>query len=183
MVFFQLFYEFFITGLFSIGGGLAALPFLYKIADKYDWFQAEILPNMVAISESTPGPIGINMATYAGFHADGLLGALIATISLALPSFLIIICVSSPLNRIKDHYIAKSILYTLRPAVTGLIAVSCWEVVKITLIQLPAASILSLFNWMSIAVFAVVWFLYQKYNAHPIFYIIACAVVGIALKL
>ena len=183
MILLQLFYEFFITGLFSIGGGLAALPFLYKIAEKYDWFDAELLPNMVAISESTPGPIGINMATYAGFHASGLLGALVATIALALPSFLIIICVSGPLTRVKDHHITKSILYTLRPAVTGLIAVSCWEVVRITLVQLPATNIFSMFQWLSIAVFCVVWFLYHKFKAHPIFYIIGCAAIGIILKL
>ena len=183
MIFWQLFFEFFVTGLFSIGGGLAALPFLYKIADKYTWFQAEILPNMVAISESTPGPIGINMATYAGFHAAGLTDALIATISLALPSFLIIICISRPLYRIKDHYLTKSVLYTLRPIVTGLIAVSCWEVMKITLFHFSADNVSVLFNWMTIAVIAVTWFLYQKYKAHPIFYIAACAAVGIALKL
>ncbi len=183
MIYWELFYEFFITGLFSIGGGLAALPFLYKIAERHDWFSAAFLPNMVAVSESTPGPIGINMATYAGFHAAGLPGALIATISLALPSFLIIIFISGLLGRVKEHHITRSVLYVLRPAVTGLIAVSAWEVISITLLRLPAASFTSMFQWTSIAVFCVVWVLYHKLKAHPIFYIIGCAVVGVCLKL
>lgn len=183
MIYLQLFWEFFVTGLFSIGGGLAALPFLYKMAERYDWFSAAILPDMVAISESTPGPIGINMATYAGFHATGLLGGALATLAIVLPAFLIIVVVSKPLEKIKEHRITKSIFYTLRPAVTGLIAFSCWEVVKTTLIQLPATGIDSFFQWKSIAIFTIVWMLYEKFHVHPIFYIVGCGVLGVLLKL
>lgn len=183
MIYLQLFWEFFITGLFSIGGGLAALPFLYKMAERYDWFSAEILPDMVAISESTPGPIGINMATYAGVNAAGLLGGALATLAIALPAFLIIVIVSKPLHKIKEHRITKSVFYMLRPAVTGLIAYSCWEVVKTTLVQFPAVSFDSFFQWKSIAIFTVVWVLYEKFRAHPIFYIAGCALIGILLKI
>jgi len=183
VIYLQLFFEFFITGAFSIGGGLAALPFLYKMAERYPWFSADILPDMIAISESTPGPIGINMATYAGIHAAGIGGALIATLALALPAFLIIVIVSKPLHRIKEHRITKSVFYMLRPAVTGLIAYSCWEIVRITLVKFPAAGILDFFQWKSIAIFAAVFFLYRRFRLHPIVYIVACGILGVLFQL
>lgn len=89
-----LFYEFFKAGLFAIGGGLATLPFLYDIAARYDWLPMEAMPDMIAVSESTPGPLGINMATYAGYHAYGVLGAIVATTGLVLPSLIVIIIVA-----------------------------------------------------------------------------------------
>ncbi len=183
MIYLQLIWEFFITGLFSVGGGLATLPFLYKMAERYDWFSAELLPEMVAISESTPGPIGINMATYAGFHATGLLGGLLATLAIVLPQFLIIVTVSKPLYKVRDHRITKSIFHMLRPASTALIAFACWEMLKTTLLQLPAADFISMFRWQNIAIFTVVWILYERFRGHPIFYIIGCAVLGILFQL
>ena len=86
MVYLQLFVEFFKTGLLAVGGGLATLPFLKEIAQTYSWFSVSQLTDMIAISESTPGPIGINMSTYAGFHAAGIPGAIVSTLSLVLPS-------------------------------------------------------------------------------------------------
>ena len=86
MIFLQLFYEFFKAGLFAIGGGLATLPFLKQISLRYPWFTPNDLMDMIAVSESTPGPMGVNSATYAGFHAAGIPGALMATCSLVLPS-------------------------------------------------------------------------------------------------
>ena len=94
MILFLLFIEFFKIGLFSIGGGLATLPFLYSLADKYHWIDSTTISNMIAVSESTPGPIGINMATYCGFKVYGILGAIIASLSLVLPAFIIIILIS-----------------------------------------------------------------------------------------
>ena len=153
------------------------------MAERYDWFSAELLPEMVAISESTPGPIGINMATYAGFHATGLLGGLLATLAIVLPQFLIIVTVSKPLYKVRDHRITKSIFHMLRPASTALIAFACWEMLKTTLLQLPAADFISMFRWQNIAIFAVVWILYERFRGHPIFYIIGCAVLGILFQL
>lgn len=91
MIFLQLFYEFFKAGLFAIGGGLATLPFLKQISLRYPWFTPNDLMDMIAVSESTPGPMGVNSATYAGFHAAGIPGAITATCSLVLPSVIIII--------------------------------------------------------------------------------------------
>lgn len=185
LVILQLFWEFFKTGLFSIGGGLATLPFLYDIAEKYTWFDAGILPDMVAISESTPGPIGINMATYAGFNAVGILGALVATVALALPSFLIIICVSGPITKVKDSLVAQSVLRTLRPAVTALIAFAGWLVMEISLFHFPMfekGGFWAVFDIKALILFAILWFLIEKTKKHPIFFILGAAVVGIILK-
>ncbi|MBS6641206.1 MAG: chromate transporter, partial [Clostridiaceae bacterium] len=107
MIYLQLFWEFFKTGLFAIGGGLATIPFLRDITLKYPWFTPEDLLDMIAISESTPGPMGVNSATYAGFHAAGLPGALAATFSLVLPSVIIIILVSRALTRFRDSKLVQ----------------------------------------------------------------------------
>ena len=85
MIYLTLFYEFFKVGLFSVGGGVATIPFYMELADKYDWLTTQMLTDMIAVSESTPGPIGINLATYAGFRAAGIPGALVATFSTVLP--------------------------------------------------------------------------------------------------
>ena len=98
-----LFIEFFKTGLFAIGGGLATLPFLYDLSDKYDWFDRGMLANMIAISESTPGPIGVNMSTYAGFNAEGVVGGIVATVALVMPSLIIIIIVAKFLGKFNDN--------------------------------------------------------------------------------
>ena len=95
MIFLQLFYEFFKIGLFAVGGGMATIPFLMDLTSRYSWFTMADLTNMIAVSESTPGPIGINMATYAGFNAAGIPGALCATLSLVLPAWIIIILIAS----------------------------------------------------------------------------------------
>lgn len=121
MIFLRLFYEFLKTGLFSIGGGLATLPFLRDIATKYPWFTPEDLLDMIAVSESTPGPIGVNSATYAGFRAAGVPGALIATTSLVLPSIVIIVLISRALTRFRDSRLVQEAFYGLRPASAGLI--------------------------------------------------------------
>ena len=93
MTYLILFLEFFKIGLFAVGGGLATLPFLSELAGKYPWFDESMLGNMIAVSQSTPGPIGINMATYAGFNAGGVLGGLVATIGIVTPSVIIILIV------------------------------------------------------------------------------------------
>ena len=98
MIYLILFLEFFKIGLFSVGGGLATLPFLYELANKYPWLTTNNIADMIAVSESTPGPIGVNMATYAGFHASGLLGGIISTLGLVTPSIIVIIIIAGILN-------------------------------------------------------------------------------------
>lgn len=186
MTYLLLFVEFFKTGLFSVGGGLATLPFLYEMADKYPWFDRPILADMIAISESTPGPIGVNMATYAGYEAGGILGGIIATIALVLPSLIIIIIIAKFLNKFNENNYVKSAFYGLRPAVTALIAVAGFEVFKISILTinkfLLTHNIIDIINIKCTVLFAVLLYITNKFKAHPLVIILIAAVVGIVFK-
>ena len=177
-----IFIEFFKTGLFSIGGGLATLPFLFDMSAKYGWFSTEQLTNMIAISESTPGPIGVNIATYVGYSIYGVPGGIFATLSLVLPSIIVILIVAGFLQKFKDNKIVKNVFYGLRAAVVGMLAVSLLTVVKTTFLIPDAATILASIEWIKLAVFAVVFFLVMKFKKHPILYIALGAVAGIVFK-
>ena len=121
MIYFWLFVEFFKVGLFSFGGGYATLPFLYQIADQYKWYSAKDLVDMLAISSITPGPVGLNVATFAGFKSADLLGALISSIALLFPSLLIVIAIYKILNKFENNFYVKAILYSIKPAGCALI--------------------------------------------------------------
>ena len=159
MIFLQLFWEFLKTGLFAVGGGLATLPFLKAITHKYPWFTANDLMDMIAVSESTPGPMGVNSATYAGFHAAGLPGALTATFSLVLPSVIIIILVSRALDRFRSSSLVQNGFYGLRPASAGLIFGAMFTVFAGSLLHLDLwsgpESLLSVLNYRAILLFLV----------------------------
>ena len=107
MIFVRLFFEFFKAGLFAIGGGMATLPFLYNISDKTGWFTYGQLADMVAISESTPGPMGVNMATYVGFTTAGPAGAVIATLGLITPSIIVILIIAGFLKGVQDKQVCS----------------------------------------------------------------------------
>ena len=182
----KLFWEFFKTGLFATGGGMATLPFLYEMADKYPWFTRADLADMIAISESTPGPIGVNMSTYAGFQVGGILGGIIATFALVLPSIIIIILISKALEKFRDSKLVKDAFYGLRPAVMGMIGAAAWQVIQITLLNLsdaPVSGFRSYFNWPAIALFAVIMTgIYTLKKVHPIVFIAFAAIIGIVFK-
>lgn len=122
MIYLKLFLEFFHIGLFSYGGGYATLPFLYHLTDKYAWYTSAQLADMIAISSITPGPLGVNVATFAGYLTSGILGALIATASVILPSVIIVIIISKLLEQFKTNRFVKSAIYSLKPAGCGLLA-------------------------------------------------------------
>lgn len=182
-------FEFFKTGLFAVGGGLATLPFLSDMADKYPWFTHEQLADMIAVSESTPGPIGVNMATYVGFRVFGVPGAILATLSLVLPSLIIIVIIAKMMDKYMSNKYVQWAFGGLRPAVTGLIAAAGWSVVELALLDLTDFSITRFWeaiNIPAVIIFAVVLFLAQfkkTKKLHPIVFIGACAVLGILLKL
>lgn len=177
MLYLKLFYEFFKTGLFAIGGGLATLPFLYEIAEKTGWFTASDISNMIAISESTPGPIGINMSTYAGFNSAGVAGGIISTLSLVLPSIIVIEIISTILNKFKESKLIQNIFYGIRPASTALITVAGLAVYKVAFLTETGL------NFLSIAIGIVLFVLIRKFKLHPLAYIASAALVGIILKL
>ncbi len=184
MIYLILAYEFFKIGLFSIGGGMATLPFLMDLTRKYDWFTVSELTNMVAISESTPGPVGINMATYAGYNAAGILGAIVATISLTAPAWIIIIMIAKFLENFSGNANVQAAFYGIRPAVAGLIGYAVWELLKIALVS--AAEGKMEINLINAAVCIVTFALLQIKKLgklHPLVWIAAGACIGIVLKM
>lgn len=184
MIYLILAYEFFKIGLFSIGGGMATLPFLMDLTGKYDWFTISELTNMVAISESTPGPVGINMATYAGYNAAGIPGAIVATLALTAPAWIIIILIAKFLENFSENRNVKAAFYGIRPAVAALIGYAVWELLKIALISAADGKIQV--NLVNAAVCVVVFALLQIKKLgklHPLVWIAAGACVGIVLKM
>jgi chromate transporter len=177
--------EFLRTGLFAVGGGLATLPFLAQMSlDHPTWFSTEMLANMVAVAESTPGPLGVNMATYVGYRVAGLPGAILATLSLALPAVVIIIVISKFLQQYRQNKTLNDVFSTLRPAVAGLIAAAGYSMLTMALTVKADAGI-SL-NWTAIVLFFVLLALIEwkkLKKVHPIAFIGVGAVVGMILGL
>ena len=135
MILLRLFYEFFKTGLFAVGGGMATLPFLYDISTRTGWYTHEKLADMIAVSESTPGPIGVNMATYVGFETAGIPGAVIATLGLVTPSIMIILLIARALKAFRENPYVEAGFYGLRPCSVGLIAAAGFLVVRLALLN------------------------------------------------
>jgi chromate transporter len=187
MILLRLFWEFFKTGLFAVGGGLATLPFLSRMADTTGWFTQGQLADMVAVSESTPGPIGVNTATYVGFTTAGIPGAVIATLGLITPSILVILLIAAFLRSFRDNRYVNAAFLCLRPASTGLIAASGLSVAAIALFRTgTAGSWLSRIDPKAIALAAVLLVLTrgirQTRKLHPILWILLSAVAGIVFS-
>ena len=135
MVLVQLFLEFCRVGLFSVGGGLATIPFLTDLGERTGWFGAGDLANMIAISESTPGPMGVNMATYVGFHTAGVVGGIVATVGLIFPSVVIILIIAGFLEKFRQSKAVDAVFYGLRAASVALITAALLQVAKIALLR------------------------------------------------
>ena len=191
MILLRLFWEFFQIGLFSVGGGLATLPFLYNLGARSGWFTAEQVADMLAVSESTPGPIGVNMATYVGFTSAGVPGSIIATLGLVTPSIIIILLVAAAMKAFRNNRYVEAAFYTLRPASTGLITAAGWSVVMLVLVNTElfesTGVFTDLFNWRNLLLFAVLFaltnFVKPIKKLHPIFVILFAAVCGIVFRL
>jgi len=189
MIYLQLFFEFLKVGLFAVGGGMATFPFLTDLADKTGWYTQQQLIDMIAIAESTPGPIGVNTATYVGFTTAGLPGALIASLGLITPSVIIVLIIARVLARFKDSKLVQDVFYGLRPASTGLIAAAGFSVVLVALTGAQVDSLRELegwqgtVHWPSILLAAVLLVLTRKVkqtkDLHPVVFIALSAVVGI----
>ena len=187
MIWLRLFIEFFKTGLFAIGGGLATIPFLRNMANNpsLNWFDEKLLGNMIAVGESTPGPIGVNMATYVGYTVGydhgGVIGALFggfsATLALVLPSVIIIILVAKLLQAFKENkYISRS-FYAIRPAVTGMIASAAVTMIKSGVFT-DSGNFIQAINVKAAILFAALLFFTNKVKLHPIFYIVIAGAIG-----
>ena len=174
-----LFLEFFKTGLFAVGGGLATIPYLMQMSQRYPhWFSAETLADMIAVSESTPGPLGINMATYVGYTVAGASGAFVSTFALILPSFIIILMIVKALKEFHSNRFVNACFKGLLPATTGLIAAAGLTILRMAIFNGESLE-LSLF-----ALFLAILILTQIFNnLHPALYIGAAAVAGVVFKL
>ena len=194
MIFLRLFYEFFKTGLFAVGGGMATIPFLYAMAESTQWFTSTDVDNMIAVGESTPGPIGVNMATYVGYITGlgqgglpgAILGAVAATLGLITPCVFIILVIAAFLKGFRDNKYVESAFYGLRPASTGLIAAAGLSVAAGNLLfrdLLGTGPFQTWINWKGCVLAAVLWVLTNKVRQtkklHPILFILSSAAVGI----
>ena len=196
MMYLQLFWEFFQTGLFAVGGGMATIPFLYEMAEKTGWFTAGDLANLIAVGESTPGPIGVNMATYVGFLTGmresgiltAILGAVTATLGLITPSVIVILIIAAILKSFRDNKYVNSAFYGLRPASTGLITAAGITVIMSTLVVIGGVTEHTFaLNWKGLILAVVLWVLTnvvkQTKKWHPIVFIGFSALIGIVFQM
>lgn len=174
MILWDLFWNFFNIGVFSFGGGYATLPFLYNISEVFNWYTFDDLSNMIAISSITPGPIGINMATFAGFKTAGLLGSLISTTAIALPSLIFVVLISKALRKFSENIYVKSIIYVLKPLGCGLLS----AVGVNMFINNFLGENINLYNITFLAVLILIS-LHKKLN--PLFYLSVAAIYGIIM--
>ena len=190
MILLRLFFEFAKVGLFAVGGGMATVPFMYDIADRTGWFTQARLADMIAVSESTPGPMGVNMATYVGYVTAGYPGSVAATLGLIAPEILVILLVARAMKAFRDHPLVDAGFYGLRPCSVGLIAAAGFLVIKIALFRTglyaETGKLLDLFNFKAILLAAVL-FVCTRYvkklkGLHPIVFILCSAVVGIVFS-
>ena len=185
MIYLRLFLEFCKVGLFSVGGGLATIPFLTDMGHRTGWFTAAQLADMIAISESTPGPLGVNMATYAGFTTAGIPGGIIATLGLIFPSIIIILIIAQFLQRFRESAVVDAVFYGLRAASVALISAALLQVARIALMNHTLADgSVQTFYWPAIILAAAV-FICIKFTplqkVHPIVFIGVSAVIGVML--
>lgn len=189
MIYLKLFIEFAKIGLFTIGGGMASVPLLQDLGVRTGWFTETELLHMIAISESTPGPLGINMGTYVGYTTAGVTGAVIATLGIVLPTMVLVLIIAGFLQSFSDSKYVKGAMYGLRPASAGLIASAGVSVAMLSFINKAA---LSAHEWGSVVepkalALAAVIFVLTNYvkktkGLHPVVFIAGAAVVGIVFR-
>jgi len=189
MIFIRLFFEFMKVGLFAIGGGLATLPFLYELSETTGWYTQQDIADMIAVSEATPGPVGINMASYVGYKVGydvanlpgAILGTVVAVLGIITPSIIIILIIAYFLNKFKNNDLVRYTMYGLHPASIALIGCAFFLLFKDTILNLGGKfSLVTLFDYKAL-VLAVVLFVIMslKKKFHPVVYIAFSAVIGI----
>lgn len=198
MILLRLFWEFFKTGLFAVGGGMATVPFLQDISAKTGWYTSGQLADMIAVSESTPGPLGVNMATYVGYTVGsqqlggvgmGVVGAIVSTLGLIFPSIVVILIIGYFLKRFRDSKIVDSALYGLRPASVALISAAGVDIVLFAILRVDSIYEIgkASLSWkaavLALAVFAGTNLVPRLKKIHPIWFIFFSAVAGILLHM
>ena len=186
MIILRLMLAFAKTGLFSVGGGLATLPFLYEMSDRTGWFTHADIADMIAVSESTPGAIGINMSTYAGFKTAGVPGGILASLALAAPSVIIILIIAKFLEKFRDNKYVDGAFYGLRAASIAMITAAGLNVAKVALVNFDAyklsGSIADFFVWKAIILGVLIFIAARKLKWNPILLIAISAAAGIIFQ-
>ena len=193
MIYLRLFWEFLKIGLFSVGGGMVTIPFLYDLSDKTGWFSHSQIADMLAVSESTPGPVGINMATYVGYTVGGVPGSVLASLGVILPGLILVLIITAVLDKFRNNRYVNKAFYGLRPAAVGLIAAAGILVARITFLTLGEGETLSgigaLFgniNYKAVVLAAVLLYLTRGFKPtkklHPIAFIAISAVIGAVFR-
>ena len=185
-----LYAEFFKIGLFSIGGGLATLPFIFRMTDGFfsfikqtGWINMEFVGNFIAIAQSSPGAVGVNIATQTGFLYAGIPGGAVAALGLVSPAIVVIIAVARFLKKFEENRIVVSVFSGLRPAATGLLTAAGFGVWKLALYNSSSEHLYDLIRWKEFAIFAVIFLLIIKTRGNPVIFIILGAITGILLGL
>lgn len=183
-LYFKVFWEFFKIGLFAVGGGPATIPFLFELSDKTGWFTNQELTNMIAISESTPGPVGINMATYVGFQTLGFFGGLVSTFGLVMPSVIVIIIIAKFMANFSSNVYVKRAFWGIRPAVTALIASAVISIAKASLFIYSDTGMTPAIGSIIVCIVAFGLMQIKKLpKFHPGLWILAAAVIGVIFRL
>ncbi|RHL10482.1 MULTISPECIES: chromate transporter [Bacteroides] len=181
MLYLQLFYTFFKIGLFGFGGGYAMLSMIQgEVVTRYGWLTSQEFTDIVAISQMTPGPIGINSATYVGFTATGSVwGSIIATLAVVLPSFILMLAISKFFLKYQKHPVVEAVFSGLRPAVVGLLASAALVLMNAENFSSPKEDMYSFI--ISCLIFLVAFIGTRKYKINPILMIVACGIAGLIL--
>jgi chromate transporter len=178
-----LYLEFCKVGAFAVGGGLATLPFLFQMADRYTWLDRETVGNFLALAQSSPGAIGVNLAAQTGFHAAGIAGALLAALGLVSPAIVVIALLARMLRAFKENRSVTAVFSGLRPAAAGLLAAAGLGAWKLSLYNAGAPVWYALLRWRECALFALLFLLIWRFKGHPLIYISLGAIAGIVLGL
>jgi len=183
-----LFATFFKIGLFSIGGGLATLPFVFELADNAAvgnnvWLTREMVGNMLAVAQSLPGAVGANLSSYTGFRYDGVLGSYVASLSLVVPSIIIILIIARALKAFKENKIVETLFAGFRPAAAALLSAAAFGAITLSIWNSAAAAWYMFIRWKEAAIFAVIFILIIKFKKHPVVYILCAGAAGVLLEL
>lgn len=178
-----LFATFFRIDLFAVGGGLATVPFLFDLADRQDWLSRQDVGDMLAVAQSLPGAIGVNLAAYTGIRYAGIPGAFISALGIVIPSIIVIIIVARMLQAFRENPAVKAIFSGFRPAAAGLLSAAGFGAIALSLYNASAPVWYELIRWKETALFGLIFALVVIFKKHPVIYIIAAGAAGLALGL
>lgn len=185
MIYLELFWSFFQIGLFSVGGGYAAMPIIeHQVVELHSWMTMQEFVDIITISQMTPGPIAVNSATFVGIQIAGLPGAIIATLGCIFPSCIIVLTLAWVYSRYRNLSVIQGVLGGLRPAVVAMIASAGLSILVLSLWNGAAVSLNPAdLDWVSLLLFVGALFALRRWKLNPIYAMLACGGIGLVLYL